>query len=320
MPEATSSGVSLRRVSRRFGAVVALDDVCLDVPYGSISALLGPNGAGKSTLLRLLTGLVAPSEGEIAVAGNDVVAKPAETRRLIGWCPSGDRSFYLRLSGLENLVFFARLQGIRKRDAVARAREVLAEVDLEPAAKRRVGAYSHGMQKRLSMARALLTHPRVLLIDEATHDLDPSAARRVKELVRAAADRGAAVIWATQRLDEIRGFADSVIMLDRGRVCFDGAVEELTATAGATRYILRTSPANGVPTTEALARLDAALAGSAAVERLAGPGLLRVTLTAGSAIGPVLAAATGAGLLVEDCTHELSAIEAAFLRMTGETG
>jgi ABC-type multidrug transport system ATPase subunit len=320
MPEQASSGVSLRSVTRRFGAAVALRDVSLDVPHGSISALLGPNGAGKTTLLRLLTGLVAPSEGGIWVAGHDVVARPAATRRLIGWMPSGDRTFYLRLSGLENLVFFGRLQGLRRRDAAARAREVLEQVDLGGAARQRVGAYSHGMQKRLSMARALLTDPRVLLIDEATHDLDPSAARRVKELVRSAADRGAAVIWATQRLDEVRGFADAVVMLDRGEVRFHGAVEELLATAAATRFILRTSLSNGAPADVALERLEAALAGRATVERLAGEGILRVSLGRDGALPEVLDAAAAAGLLVEDCTHELSAIEAVFLQMTGAGG
>src|SRR5690348_6472912 len=202
MPEADSSGVSAVDVSRQFGSTVALRHVCFEVQYGELCALLGPNGAGKTTLLRLLTGLVAPTAGTIRVGGIDVGATPAEVRRKIGWFPSGDRTFYLRLSGLENLIFFGRLHGLSRREAAARALEVLDQVELTDAARRRVGTYSHGMQKRLSMARALLMRPRFLLVDEATHDLDPVAAQRVKELVRRAALDGAAVLWTTQRLDE----------------------------------------------------------------------------------------------------------------------
>ena len=143
--------------------------------------------------------------------------------------PSGDRSFYLRVSGLENLVFFGRLYGLRKPRAFARAWECLRAVGLEEAARIWVGLYSHGMQKRLSVARGLLSDPVVLFVDEATHDLDPEGARRIQDLMADAASRGTAVVWATQRLDEIRGFADQVTVLDRGAVRFVGTVPQLMA-------------------------------------------------------------------------------------------
>jgi ABC-2 type transport system ATP-binding protein len=310
--------VSVVGVSRLFGRTAALQDVSFDVPYASVCALLGPNGAGKSTLMRLLTGLVAPTGGSIWVDGVDVCANPSDVRRRIGWFPSGDRTFYLRLTGLENLIFFGRLHGLTRRAAAARATEVLEQVELGGAARRRVGTYSHGMQKRLSMARALLIRPRLLLVDEATHDLDPAGAQRVKELVREAAHGGAAVLWATQRLDEIRGFADQVVLLDRGHVRFRGPVDELIAEAVTRRYIVRTSPANGTPPRTAVERLRAELNGVATVEPLAGSGNLRIELAADRTLSSVLTALAHAGLRVEDCTHELSAIETAFLQMTGD--
>ena len=136
--------------------------------------------------------------------------------------PSSDRSAYQRISGVENLAFFARMHGLRKKAAYARARAVLDDVGLADRGDDPVGGWSHGMQQRLSVARALLTEPPVLLIDEATHDLDPEAAATVRELIAARADRGTAVLWATQRLDELRGFAGQVTLMSGGSAAFRG--------------------------------------------------------------------------------------------------
>jgi ABC-2 type transport system ATP-binding protein len=224
--------LDVRGLRRRFDRAMALDGVDFAVHQGEIHALLGPNGAGKTTLLRTISGLVAPTEGSVRVLGADVTTGSRALHGCIGLVPSGDRTFYLRISGLENLVFFARLQGMRRRRAVARAHEVLAAVGLSDAARRRVGTYSHGMQKRLSIARALLTEPEVFLVDEATHDLDPEGAQRVRSLVAERAAQGAAVVWTTQRVDEISGFANRVTVLSGGRVRFTGSVGELLAAGG----------------------------------------------------------------------------------------
>ncbi len=212
-----------------------------------VHALLGPNGAGKTTLLRILTGGLLPDEGEVRVMGlrgEGLVSR--EYRRLFGLVPSGDRTFYLRLSGHENLMFFARLYGMSKRDASARADELLAAVDLDDVAARGVNGYSHGMQKRLSVARGLLMDPSVLFVDEATHDLDPGAARTVQRLVAGAASHGVAVLWTTQRLEEIRGFADSVTLLHRGAVRFSGSVPAFLAQVPEVGYLLHLRPPPGV--------------------------------------------------------------------------
>jgi ABC-2 type transport system ATP-binding protein len=226
------AAIEARGLRRRFERSMALDGVDFSVRAGEIHALLGPNGAGKTTLLRTVSGLVAPTEGSVHVLGTDVTVGTRALHGHVGLVPSGDRTFYLRISGLENLVFFARLQGLRRRKAAARAHEVLAAVGLTDAACRRVGTYSHGMQKRLSIARALLTEPGVLLVDEATHDLDPEGAQRVRALVAERAAAGTAVIWATQRVDEISGFANRVTLLAAGRVRFTGSVDELLAAGG----------------------------------------------------------------------------------------
>src|SRR5262249_54285656 len=187
-----------RDITRSFGAKTVLTGVDLRVGAGRISALLGPNGAGKTTFLRIVTGLLLPGSGSVTVAGIDVAADPMAARRHIGVVPSGDRTFYMRITGIENLAFFGRLYGLSRRHALERAEARLGDVGLSDAGGQRVGLYSHGMQKRLSMARALLMSPELLVVDEATDGLDPEGARRVQDLVRSIADGGTAVIWTTQ--------------------------------------------------------------------------------------------------------------------------
>ena len=310
--------VEARVVSRHFGERVALDGVSLAVGEGRIEALLGPNGAGKTTLVRVLTGLVKPDAGEARVLGVDTWECPRELRARMGLVPSGDRSLYLRISGLENLIFFGRLQGMSKRQATARAHEVLELVGLADAARLRSGFYSHGMQKRLSIARALLTEPSVLLIDEATHDLDPEAAARMRELVRGLADRGSAVIWATQRIEEIRGFADAVTLLREGQAAFQGTVSQLIALAAPRRYVLRLrNGRRSGPELEPEVRL--AVAGGGTIDALddGEPDDFLLHLSEDAVLGQVLAALTAVGVDVLGCREERSEIENAYLNLAG---
>ena len=309
------SAVELQSLRRCFGEKIALAGLDLKVDAGQICALLGPNGAGKTTLIRVLTGLIAPTAGTALVDGIDVAGHPLSARRRIGFFPSGDRTFYLRISGRENLAFFGRLYGVSRRDALARADQRLADVELTEAADQRVGTYSHGMQKRLAMARALLLDPAVLLIDEATHDLDPISARRVKELVRGIAHEGTAVLWATQRLEEIRGFADHVVVLNHGHERFSGPVEELMLRSAARSYLLRLRSSRSG--TVQLDEVRVALGEGAWVERMGESAEhVRIALAADAVLGDVFARLAAAGFEVLDCTQERSEIEEAFLHLT----
>jgi ABC-2 type transport system ATP-binding protein len=292
-------------VTRRFGERRALDDVTLTVLPSQIHALLGPNGAGKTTLLRALTGLVAPHAGSVRVLGEDAARATKRTRALTGFVPSGDRTFYLRLSGLENLSFFARLHGIRRGEAVRRSLELLDLVGLGDAARRPVGGYSHGMQKRLSLARALITAPPALLVDEATHDLDPSAAAGVRGVVEELAGRGTAVLWATQRIDEIRGFAHGVTLLGAGRVRFSGSVADLMAHAEARHFVLRLRGV--VPPL-----------GSAGTLAPLGGEHWELTLGGDAVLGDAIAVLAGAGVSVLGCHRERSELEEAFMALSGD--
>ena len=199
--------------------VDALCDLDLDLHAGEFLGLIGPNGSGKSTFLRVAAGLLVPSEGRLTVEGHEPYANNARGRQSIGSVFGDSRSFFWRLSGRENLRFFASLYGLRGRSRDERIEAALSFVELDDAAARRVMAYSSGMRQRLAFARALLAKPRLLLLDEVTQAIDPDFApvllQRLDELRR---EDGTAVIYATHRLEELEGRADRVLRLVKGRV------------------------------------------------------------------------------------------------------
>jgi ABC-2 type transport system ATP-binding protein len=317
---AAHAGVEANAVSRAFGSKLALQRVSLRIEPGQIHALLGPNGAGKTTLLRILTGGLLPDEGTVSVMGvrgEGLVSK--EYRRIFGLVPSGDRTFYLRLSGFENLLFFARLHGLSKRAAGRRAREALGLVDLADVGDEAVNAYSHGMQKRLSVARALLADPPVLFVDEATHDLDPEAASRIHGLVKEASRRGTTVLWATQRIEEIRGFADGVTLLHRGEVRFQGSVPAFLAAVPGAGFLVHVQPVGDVR--GSILETAIAAVGTRAQVRAAGDSddaHLVVSLPDGAVLGEALWALRGAGLEIVGVREERPGVEQAFIWFTSE--
>ena len=311
--------IDARSLSRTFGDVRALDDVSLRVERGEIHALLGPNGAGKTTLLRILSGLVEPESGEVRVLGIPWNDPPRDAKHLFGLVPSGDRSFYLRLSGVENLIFFGRLYGLRLAEARDRANQAIRAVDLEEARGRRVGTYSHGMQKRLSVARGLLMDPPLLFVDEATHDLDPEGARRIRALVTDAARRGVGVLWATQRIEEIRGFAQRVTVLHQGNVRFAGSVPEFLAAVPVQRFLLqlRGDDADGRTVSERARSILDGLAVVAGGQDSRGE-LTLIALRDGVTLGRALGALLDSKIEVLACREERSEVEEAFMQLIAE--
>jgi ABC-2 type transport system ATP-binding protein len=314
-PHGAAPGVSLANVERRFGERVALVDVSLEVARGEIHALVGPNGAGKTTLLRVVAGLMTPTSGSASILGRDHRRHGKSLRQEIGLVPSGSRSFYLRISALENLVFFGRMYGLRRREAVRRAEHVLADVGLDTVRDMRVQELSTGMQRRLATARALLAEPSVLLIDEATHDLDPRAASNLRALVREiASSRGVSTMWATQRVEEIRGFADKVTVLDRGTVRYSGAVAGFLRHAVPERFVVRLLPSATEPTAPAVTQ---ALLGIAEAHSVGSEsGNFSVRLLDDHVLGHALDALSRGGFVVVACSEERPGAEEAFLQLT----
>lgn len=219
-------------LSHSYGARVALQDVTLSVPQSRFAALLGLNGAGKTTLFALVTRLFNVRAGRIGVLGFDVEREPGEALRRLGVVFQA-RTLDLDLSVMENLLYHAALHGIGTREARARAREVLADVELTERARDKARALSGGQVRRVEIARALLHRPQLLVLDEPTVGLDvASKAAIVGQVRRLVRERGVAVLWATHLLDEIET-EDDVVVLHRGKVVARGQAREIVAREGA---------------------------------------------------------------------------------------
>jgi len=209
-------------LSKRFGAVTALRGVDLELRRGQLVGILGPNGAGKSSLLRILAGLSRPTEGEIEHA--EVAPRPRSAARAQVGFVGHQTMLYGELSAAENLVFAGRLQGVS--DPAARAQQLLEEVELADVARRPVRGFSRGMAQRLSIARALVHEPRLLLLDEPFTGLDAPSARSLGARLRELADRGRGLVYVSHDLAQVRQLADRVLVLAAGRIVHAGAVRE----------------------------------------------------------------------------------------------
>jgi ABC-type multidrug transport system ATPase subunit len=204
-------------VTRRYGAVLALDAVSVEVPGGGIVGLLGANGAGKSTLLRIAAGLQFPDRGEIRIDGVSLAERPTEARRRLGMAPE-EPTFYEELSAGEYLAFLTSVRGLPPAESRARAEHLLAMLDLAARADEPVRHYSHGMRKKLSFAAAVLHRPAVLLCDEALDGFDAPAALAAKEELRALAGAGTAVLFSSHVTETIERLCDRAVILHRGRI------------------------------------------------------------------------------------------------------
>jgi ABC-2 type transport system ATP-binding protein len=206
--------------SPRKRPVQALRDVSFDVDEGEIFGLIGPNGAGKTTLTKIVATLVQPTTGRVTVKGFDSVEESAALRKLIGLAAAEERSFYWRLSLEQNLMFFARLYGIPKRTARERITELLTRLDLEQSRRQRFGELSTGNKQRMAIARALLNHPPILLLDEPTRSLDPLAAARMRTFIGslAAGDPPVTILLTSHNLNEIEELCQRIAIISHGRI------------------------------------------------------------------------------------------------------
>jgi ABC-2 type transport system ATP-binding protein len=217
--------------------------VTLTVAPGIVFGLLGPNGAGKTTIFKILSTLVLPDDGSAIVTGLDVVRHAAAVRRAIAVVPPEERSLHWRLSARENLQLFAALHRLPAEDTGARVREALRTVGLDDAGRTLVGEFSSGMRQRLLVARALLSRPRVLLLDEPTRTLDPVSACELRHFLRTelVRERGCTIALATHNAEEAFDFCDRVAVLHRGRILATGKAAGLAASLGGERYRIVTS-------------------------------------------------------------------------------
>jgi ABC-2 type transport system ATP-binding protein len=299
---------------KRYGDTEALAGLDLTVPAGTVCGLLGRNGAGKTTTVRVLTTLLRPDAGTARVAGADVRHHPEQVRARIGLVGQHAAVDEV-LSGRQNLVLFGRLHHLDRARARARAAELLTRFDLTDAADRPVGTSSGGMRRRLDLAASLILDPPVLFLDEPTTGLDPRARAQVWDAVRGLVADGATVLLTTQYLEEADQLADSIRVVDAGRVIADGTPDELKAALGGDRVDVVLSRADEL---EPAARAVAAAVGATPH---VDPAALRVSVPATgrvAALAAVLRALDDAGLTAADIAVRRPTLDEVFLRLTGD--
>jgi ABC-2 type transport system ATP-binding protein len=216
--------VEAERLSKWYGQVNGLNDVTVKIP-GGITGLLGPNGAGKSTFMKLMTGQLKPSQGAIRVFGEPMWGNPAVFAR-IGFCPEQD-AFYERMTGLEWLTALVRLNGLGDAAADEAARRALDQVELMPAAAKKIGAYSKGMRQRVKLAQALVHDPALLILDEPLTGMDPLMRRKTIRLIKEWARAGKHIIVSSHILHEIESMTSNILLINNGRIVAEGNVHQI---------------------------------------------------------------------------------------------
>ena len=211
---------------RRFQDFVAVDNLNLTVRRGSFFGFLGPNGAGKSTTIKMLTGLLAPTSGQIRVLGRDLSKEPLEVKRRIGVVPE-DLNLFERLTGAEMLAFTGRMYGLQKSDIAQRSPELLDLMELRNEPKKLIVEYSHGMKKKLSLACALIHRPDILFLDEPFEGIDAIASRTLKDLLSRLTARGLTVFLTSHVLEIVERLCSDIAIISQGKLLAAGSLDEL---------------------------------------------------------------------------------------------
>jgi len=304
------TSLTVRGITKRFGALTAVDDVAFQVSPGEICGFIGPNGAGKTTTMRICSTLELPDQGDVLVDGVSVLEEPRLARRRIGFMPDSYGA-YANTTVLDYLDFFARayhLAGAERRRTIER---VVAFTTLDSMLEKEIASLSKGMKQRLCLAKTLLHDPAVLILDEPAAGLDPRARVELRELVRALAEMGKAILLSSHILSELAEMCSTVVVIERGKLRGVGAVSEvLKSVAPRTRFFLR------------------ALAGAEALERalLERPHVVDVRRERDGVAfeleggleeqAELLAALVGAGLRPTEFSPRETNLEDAFLSLT----
>jgi ABC-2 type transport system ATP-binding protein len=223
-----SPAISTDGLTRRFGSLTAVEDVDLRVAAGQFFGFLGPNGAGKSTTIKMLTGLLAPTAGRIEILGLDLAAHSIEVKRQIGVVPEG-MALFGRLTGAEYLNFVGRMYGLDRETAAKRAAELLDFMQLADQPKKLVTDYSHGMQKKLALAAAVIHGPKILFLDEPFEGVDAIASGTLKAMLQSMISRGATIFLTSHVLEIVERLCSHLAIIHRGRLVAQGSLEELRA-------------------------------------------------------------------------------------------
>lgn len=226
-------------LSLRRDYLVAVQNLSFTVAAGEVYGLIGPNGSGKSTTMKVILGLMKATRGSTRIFGLD--SRDVRSRHQVGFLPENPY-FYKHLTGKETLHFYGKLCGLKKRDRNERCAELLALVDLEDAANRRLGGYSKGMLQRIGLAQAIIQRPQLVILDEPTAGVDPSGSRKIRDLIFQLKEDGVAVILCSHLLEQVQEVCDRVAIMQKGKMLREGALNELIAIEDEVELVMKNLP------------------------------------------------------------------------------
>jgi ABC-2 type transport system ATP-binding protein len=299
------AAIEIEGLTKRFGDVVAVDNLSLQIEEGEIFGFLGPNGAGKSTTIDILLDFIRPTDGTVTVLGHDAQTEGEAVRRRTGVLPDAYH-VYDRLTGLQHIEFILEMKGVDE-DPMA----LLERVRIDDAADRKAGGYSKGMRQRLVLAMALVGDPDLLVLDEPSTGLDPNGAREMREIIREENDRGTTIFFSSHVMEQVEAVCDRVAIIDRGQLVAVDTIDGLrdATETGETLYIYASEINDGI--VEQVSELDGV--GSASVD----DGRLRVTVDGVSKFA-VLHTIDANVVPIQDFSVAKSSLEDLFVRYTNE--
>lgn len=312
MTKSKSLAIEVKGLQKVFGDNKAVDGIDLEVPSGIIYGVLGPNGAGKTTTINMLATLLGPDGGTAKIFGHDVVKEPQVVRQLIG-VTGQYASVDDKLSAIENLVIFGRLLGLSRKEAKAKANELLEEFGLTEAAKRPLSKFSGGMRRRLDLAASLIAQPPLIFLDEPTTGLDPRTRNQMWDTIRRLVKSGSTILLTTQYLEEADQLADRIAVIDKGRVVAEGTPNELKRSIGAATLQLQISSEAHIAEARSI------------IEKVLGvktqnpePKLITAPMKDPDTVTDLLVALKKAGIKLDEVSVQKPSLDEVFFALTGK--
>ena len=306
----------VEQLVKEYGDLTAVDDISFEARPGSVFGLLGPNGAGKSTAINCISGLLTPTTGRIAVSGHDVVKDGKAARQSLGVVPQ-ELALYEDLPAIENLRYWGKAYGLRGKQLDDRVSDVLGHIGLADRAKDLPKEFSGGMKRRLNFGCGVVHQPNVLLLDEPTVGVDPQSRAKLFDLVEAARDAGACVLYTTHYMEEAERLCDSLAIIDHGMIIAAGTVAELKAQLGARDALQLNGKFPTDATREAVMSLASTISDLEILSQ-AEDSLLLTLSSASHHLPAIFDAISGSGGSVSETSLRSPNLETLFLLLTGK--
>lgn len=311
MAGSASSAITVSGLSKRYGKVLAVDDISFRVGHGELFGFLGPNGAGKTTTINVLSGLARLDAGAIHINGIDCTLNPKEVQQMIGIVPD-ESNLYPELSGFDNLCFCAALYGMRKNERQTRARELLETFGLTDAAERKFAGYSKGMKRKLTFAAGIIHRPPILFLDEPTTGIDVASARQVRQIITNLHRQGTTVFLTTHYIEEAERLCERIAFIVKGKIVKINRTSDLLQPVKGKNVLILSISDSEANVTEALASTFPQYQFQSSV-----PEQVRIESSGPVNIGPLTRFLEERGIQVTEARRHLPSLEDVFVQVTG---